>query len=268
MVKFPLCLAEGGKTKLIDCGWLDHPGMREVQLLIPVVVKTSKPRDVSARSLEERKGLSVELVVKIVISVELLVVTNLVIDAARELVIVLPRRGDGFVLGPIQVRQGHKLVHQILRRRIKTRRRDVVVREDGRVGCAGSDRRPTACGHRSGAPRARVQQSGHCAVGVVQCSCERRSGGKIAAPLGGGGHRKCGRGSSLPDSVSLIRAKEEGLILPDGSAQSAAKLILLEVRYCGVKETTRVEHIVAKELIQVTVQGVGAGLRYHVHHGA
>ena len=74
MVEFPLCLAEGDKTNLIDCGWVDHPGMREVQLLISVVVKTSKPRDVSARSLEERKGLGVKLVVKIVISVELLVV--------------------------------------------------------------------------------------------------------------------------------------------------------------------------------------------------
>src|SRR5208282_5366866 len=114
MVKFPLCLAEGDKTKLIDCGGVDHPCVREVQLLISVVVKTSKSRDGSARSLEERKGLSVKLVVKIVISVELLVVTNLVIDAARELVIVLPRRGDGFVLGPIQVRRGDKPVHQIL----------------------------------------------------------------------------------------------------------------------------------------------------------
>ena len=131
MVELPLRLAEGDKTKLIDCGGVDHPGMREVQLLVSAVVKTSKPRHVSAPSLEERKGLGVILIVKIVISVELLVVTNLMIDATRELVIVLTRRGDGLVLRPIQVRQGHKLVHQIKRRRIKTRRRDIVVRKDG-----------------------------------------------------------------------------------------------------------------------------------------
>jgi hypothetical protein len=131
MVEFPLRFAEGDKAKLVDGGGIDHPGMREVQLLVAGVVKTSKPRHIRSRALEEGKWLGIELIRKIVISVELLMVTQLVIDAPGKLVFVLTRCGDGLVLRPIQVGRGHILVHQIKRRGIKTLWRDVVVGKDG-----------------------------------------------------------------------------------------------------------------------------------------
>src|SRR6202043_3302539 len=69
-------------------------------------------------------------------------------------------------------------------------------------------------------------------------------------------------GQTLPEA--LIRAKEEGLVVPNRSAQRAAKLIQLERSLRSrrpVEDLTRIEGAVAQILEDAAMQIVGARLR-------
>src|SRR5205085_6927238 len=69
-------------------------------------------------------------------------------------------------------------------------------------------------------------------------------------------------------AVALVVPEEEGLVLEDGAAEGAAKLVLLEVRLLAtgavVEKVVGVECVVAVELEAAAAQRVRAGLDLQV----
>src|SRR6266566_929517 len=82
---------------------------------------------------------------------------------------------------------------------------------------------------------------------------------------------RAGDGQALVLSQTLIGEKNESLVLFEGTAKGAAKLVALErglgVRH-GVKKVARIESVVAKELKGFAVKIVRSGARGHIDDGA
>src|SRR2546429_4278188 len=81
---------------------------------------------------------------------------------------------------------------------------------------------------------------------------------------------RAGDGQALVLSQTLIGEKNESLVLFEGTAKGAAKLVALErglgVRH-GVKKVARIESVVAKELKGFAVKIVRSGARGHIDDG-
>ena len=68
-------------------------------------------------------------------------------------------------------------------------------------------------------------------------------------------------GRGLTDAVALVVDEEEGVVLPEGTAEGAAELILAILALLDrVEVVAGVEEVVAEELKGRAVEGVGAGL--------
>src|SRR5205823_2517067 len=92
------------------------------------------------------------------------------------------------------------------------------------------------------------------------------------------GRRNDSDQSGIFDVGSLVREKEKGLVLLNGSAKRAAPLFLVEWRLLehdgGAKDVElvevvlRVQHPVAEEEERVAVKGVGPALGHDVDHAS
>ncbi len=109
--------------------------------------------------------------------------------------------------------------------------------------------------------------------------------GRVRSPRGGivygaqagevaGSHRErwneAGEGDALPQPETFVIAEKEGVALPDGAAEAAAELVLLECRR-GARageEVLGVHLFVAKELEEASMEVTGPGLGDQVDDAA
>src|SRR6266850_348511 len=90
--------------------------------------------------------------------------------------------------------------------------------------------------------------------------------GEIATTLGQcwNGDR-IGRGTPA-DAVTFKGSEEKSLVLNERSTQRSSKLVLQVIQFLRIEETARIQILVAKKLIHVSVKIVRAGLGDHVHN--
>src|SRR6202040_2362616 len=74
------------------------------------------------------------------------------------------------------------------------------------------------------------------------------------------------RRNPLRQPVSFIGTKNESLVFLDRPAQGRTELVLLVVRNSGVEESLRVQNLIPKEFVNITVNVVGPGLCDHIDY--
>src|ERR1700687_220202 len=102
MLEGSLCFAIVVKTKLIHRAVADRPSVGQVPLLETLLNRGSEPWHVCASSLELREWKDHAVVIKIIVSTEVLFVVDAMINLDRELItpLRLPRRSlDGVSAG-------------------------------------------------------------------------------------------------------------------------------------------------------------------------
>src|SRR6267143_5700370 len=223
MEKRALPLAEKRKTRLVDCGRADRPGMADIQLLDPFIRQVAKLRKCCAAGLKSGERLCKKVLCKIVITRQMLVLRELMINLDRELIgALMPKRHAlKSPVGAIGLRHKSQKVDS---GRIEARRGYDIRRKKCRVW--GVVR------NRVGRTKTKVALTGW---PVVQDECVLQDAvkldpgpllGEIATALGQCWDRN-GVGRRAPaNAVTLKGSKEKGLVLDDRSTQRSAKLVL------------------------------------------
>src|ERR1700735_1146262 len=147
-------------AKIIESGFVyrsgpDRPGMAQIPLLNARLIKSAKTREQAARlfQLKSRVRNRAVIVVKIVVSGELLERINFVVKAHGELVATLPliSGGGNGATGARTIGTGRKRRHELLIesncRRIETLGRNLVVWENACERSSRRDRRPSRGSH-------------------------------------------------------------------------------------------------------------------------
>jgi len=80
------CPREKCKTRLVDCGRTDGPGMADIQLLDPLIRQIAKLRKCCATGLKPRERFFKIVLRKIVITRQMLVLREFMINLDRELI--------------------------------------------------------------------------------------------------------------------------------------------------------------------------------------
>src|ERR1700735_61179 len=254
--------------------------MAQIPLLDPRPIKSAKTGKQTARllQLKSRVRNPAVIVVKIVVSAELLRRIDFVVKAHGELVATLPLiPGSGNVAtGACAIGTGRERRYILLIERkcgrIETLNWNLVVWENARERSSRGDRR-SPC--RSHGLRARCSCSTTSSSGsqerrkrrISERSGEKGSAREIAVRLSVSANRRKryvpGR-LSLNQPVPFIRSKNECLVFLDGTAHGSAELILLIVQQERVEKTLGVQRLIAEELVEIAVQTVRAGFRHHV----
>src|SRR5258708_31565250 len=86
MGKSGVPLAEKRKTRLVDRGRADRPGMADIQLLDPLIRQIAKLGKCCAAGLKSGERLFKKVLRKIVITRDMLVLRELMINLDRELI--------------------------------------------------------------------------------------------------------------------------------------------------------------------------------------
>ena len=95
--------------------------------------------------------------------------------------------------------------------------------------------------------------------------------GKVPAPHRNRRHGIDGCERALPLPEALVVGEEEKFVMPDGSAQACAELVLLILRLGRPRlreEVSRVEPAVAEELVRAAPERIRSGLRDHIDRRA
>src|SRR5882672_7245655 len=127
-----LPLAEKRKTRLVDCGRADRPGMADIQLLDPLIRQIAKFRKCCAAGLKSGERLFKKVLRKVVITRQMLVLRELMINFDGELIgtFMPERHALKSPVGAIGLR--HKS-QQVDSRRIKAGRGNDIRREKRRI---------------------------------------------------------------------------------------------------------------------------------------
>src|SRR5579885_775140 len=75
-------------------------------------------------------------------------------------------------------------------------------------------------------------------------------------------------GDALPYPTAFKRSEEKCAVFSDRPAERAPELILIELRFCRVEESLRVQNLIPEILIHVSVPLIRSRLRHHVHDRA
>src|SRR6478752_2260501 len=94
MQKCPLALAEIAEAEFVDCTVTQSPGMAEVDLLNALLSAGSESRDIGATGFEFGESIKGRVLSEVVISAELLLGIDPVVQAHSELVRVIATDGN------------------------------------------------------------------------------------------------------------------------------------------------------------------------------
>jgi len=278
MLKCPLAFAVVIETEFVHRAASECPCVGNVPLLEALRQNAPEAGDIGARKLEVGERLQRTIIIKIVIDAQVLLVVDPVVDFHCELVAADGLGGDRADQITVAGRAGNKL-QQINRRGVHASEGNQAGREHTRVCVAiryrsaanrsvGRLAPRTVCQNRGVGNRPKKWPRGGSRVHIGEV------GDNLPVHDVGGRRRFLGRRHSdrrrrdaLADTAPFVRSKEEGSIFLDRSAESAAKLVLVELRLVA-RQTFRsrkavfvgVEHFVAEELVQIPVPVVGPDL--------
>ena len=141
MKECALALPEESKANLVDRSRTECPRVADVQLLNSLIRQITEARHISPTRLKPRKRLCKIVLSEIVVSRQMLLGGQLVIDLHRELIAALMAQRDTLKETVTNIRVRHKFLKQGQRCLVHARLGDHVIGENGGVSRAVLNRR-------------------------------------------------------------------------------------------------------------------------------